>query len=65
MIFFQVAALDDSPEYYLAVRRNAQVNKGETLEDINTTAIKLKSYHNRRGIEDNFFNMVQKLINNS
>ena len=25
---FQVAALYDSPEYYLAVRRNAQVNNG-------------------------------------
>ena len=41
--FFQVAALDDSPEYYLAVRRNARVNKGETLEDVNTTTIKLKT----------------------
>ena len=43
LFFFQVAALDDSPEYYLAVRRNAQVNKGKTLEDVNTTTIKLKS----------------------
>ena len=43
MLFFQVAALDDSPEYYLAVRRNAQVNKGKMLEDVNTITIKLKS----------------------
>ena len=65
MLFFQVAALDDSPEYYLAVRRNAQVNKGKMLEDVNTTTIKLKSWHNCTGIEENFFNMVQKLINDS
>ena len=43
LFFFQVAALDDSPEYYLAVRRNAKVNKGKTLEDVSTTTVKLKS----------------------